>query len=314
MTAENKFITLTGGVGGAKLASGLAAVLAPQQLLIVANTGDDFEHLGLTICPDLDSVMYALAGINDTQRGWGVKNESWQFLDALEQLNGDTWFQLGDRDLATHVMRSQMLASGNSLSQATQRLTEALAIKHRLVPMSDQAVRTFVKTANGDLPFQQYFVAERCEPVVSGFYFNGVEKASPQADIVRWLGDEQLCGVIICPSNPFVSVDPILALPGLRAALTAAKTPVVAVSPLIAGRAIKGPAAKMLVELDMPCDALGVAQHYQGLATLFVLDEADAALAPAIQALGMETLVTQTLMRTAGDRQALAQTVIDAVS
>lgn len=314
MNPEAKFVALTGGVGGAKLASGLAAVLSPEQLLIVANTGDDFEHLGLTICPDLDSVMYALAGINDTQRGWGVRNESWHFLNALEQLHGETWFQLGDRDLATHVMRSQLVAGGSSLSQATRRMTEALAIEHRLVPMSDQPVRTVVKTANGDLPFQQYFVAERCEPVVSGFYFSGVDAASTQADVTQWLNDAALCGVIICPSNPFVSVDPILALPGLRALLTATKTPLVAVSPLIAGRAIKGPAAKMMAELDMPCDALGVAQHYQGFATLFVLDEADASLAPAIEALGMQTLVTQTLMRTAGDRQALAQTVVDAVS
>lgn len=314
MKTEGKFIALTGGVGGAKLASGLAAVLAPEQLLIVANTGDDFEHLGLTICPDLDSVMYALAGINDSRRGWGVKHESWQFLDALKQLNGETWFQLGDRDLATHVMRTHMMAGGSSLSQATLRLTEALGVRHRLVPMSDQTIRTFVKTAQGELPFQQYFVAQRCEPVVTGFHFDGAEQASVQADLARWLGDEQLCGVIICPSNPFVSVDPILALPGLRTTLAAMEIPVLAVSPLIAGRTIKGPAAKMMAELDMPRDSLGVAQHYLGLVTQFVLDEADAALAPAIQALGMQTLVTPTLMRTARDRQALAHTLVDALS
>lgn len=314
MNPDGKLIALTGGVGGAKLATGLAAVLSPEQLLIVANTGDDFEHLGLTICPDIDSVMYALAGINDTKRGWGVQGESWQFLDALKQLEGENWFQLGDRDLATHIMRTHLMAGGSSLSQAIQRLTEALGIEHRLVPMCDQPVRTFVKTADGDLPFQRYFVEQRCEPVVAGFYFDGIEQARVQADLANWLADDQLRGVIICPSNPFVSVDPILALPTLRTTLAALQVPVMAVSPLIAGRAIKGPAAKMMEELNMPRDALGVAQHYQGLVNLFVLDNADAVLAPAIEALGMQTLVTQTVMRSADDRQALAQTLVDAVN
>ncbi|MGI9289313.1 MAG: 2-phospho-L-lactate transferase [Pseudomonadales bacterium] len=314
MNSNSKLVALTGGVGGAKLAAGLAAIVPPDKLLIVANTGDDFEHLGLKICPDLDSVMYALAGINDAKRGWGVKDESWQFLHALEQLNGETWFQLGDRDLATQIMRTQLLGSGQSLSQATKRLTESLGIKHRLVPMSDQPVRTFVKTATANLPFQQYFVAERCEPVVTGFYFDAVEQASVQADLASWLTDEKLLGVVICPSNPFVSVDPILALPTLRDALAVARIPVVAVSPLIAGRAIKGPAAKMMEELNMPRDALGVAQHYQGLVNLFVLDRVDAMLAPAIEELGMQTLVTPTLMRNAHDRQTLAQTIIDALN
>ncbi len=313
MSPNGKFIALTGGVGGAKLAAGLAAVLSPEQLLIVANTGDDFEHLGLTICPDLDSVMYALAGINDTKRGWGVRGETWQVLGALKRLQGETWFQLGDRDLATHIMRTHALAAGHSLSRVTCRLSAALGIEHRLVPMSDQPVRTFVKTASADLPFQQYFVAERCEPVVTGFYFAGVEHARVQTDCASWLADEQLRGVIICPSNPFVSVDPILALPTLRATLAAVRVPIVAVSPLIAGRAIKGPAAKMMSELNLPSDALGVAQHYQGLVNLFVLDAADVALAPAIEALGMRTLVTETLMRSARDRQALAQTIVNAI-
>lgn len=311
MSAEDKIIALTGGVGGAKLAVGLAAALAPQQLLIVANCGDDFEHLGLTICPDLDSVMYTLAGLNDTERGWGVKNESWQFLDALRRLNGETWFQLGDRDLATHVMRSHLLGAGNSLSQATRQLTQALDIRHRLVPMSDQPVRTIVRTAEGELPFQQYFVARRCEPVVEGFYFSGIENCSMQGDLAAWLQDSRLRAVVICPSNPFVSVDPILALPGLRAALAAASIPVFAVSPLVAGRAIKGPAAKMLRELNMPCDAVGVARHYQGLVHTFVLDRSDAALAPAIEKLGMKTLIARTVMRNADDRLNLAKSILD---
>lgn len=314
MNPNGKLVALTGGVGGAKLAAGLAAVLSPEQLLIVANTGDDFEHVGLTICPDLDSVMYALAGINDTKRGWGVQDETWQFMEALAQLKGEIWFQLGDRDLATHIMRTHLLAAGHSLSRATYSLSAALGIEHLLVPMSDQPVCTFVKTSHADLPFQQYFVAERCEPVVTGFYFEGVEQASIQTDLAAWLADEQLRGVIICPSNPFVSVDPILALPSLRTTLATAQVPVVAVSPLIAGRAIKGPAAKMMDELNMPSDALGVAQHYQGLVNLFVLDEADAAQALAIEALGMQTLVTQTLMCSAQDRHALAQTLVDAIN
>ena len=241
------YVALTGGIGGAKLALGLAHILAADQVAFVVNTGDDFEHLGLHISPDMDTLAYTLAGLSNPEAGWGRKDESWQFMAALQELGGETWFRLGDRDLALHVRRTEMLSQGATLTQATRRITTGLGVRHPIIPMSDDPVRTQVHTASGPMAFQHYFVRDRCEPAVTGFEFAGAEDAAPSPDLAAHL--EGCAGIIICPSNPFVSVDPILAVPGLKQALKASGAPLVAVSPIVGGAAIKGPTAKMMGEL-----------------------------------------------------------------
>jgi LPPG:FO 2-phospho-L-lactate transferase len=311
IAAKSKILAISGGVGGAKLVLGLSRCLAADELCIVANTGDDFLHHGLHISPDLDTVMYTLAGLNDTERGWGLAGESWNFLAGLDALGAETWFRLGDRDLATHVYRSQLLAGGGTLSEATTTLCAGLGVKYPLWPMSDDSVATVVYTGEGELPFQHYFVRRQCEPAVTGFEFVGIEAARPQSDFMAQLASPDLAAVIICPSNPFVSVDPVLGLPGVRHALQEITAPVIAVSPIVAGMAIKGPAAKMMAELGVPVTALAVAQHYQGVIDCFVVDESDAKLAASIEQLGMVVAVRPTIMNTLTDREALARAVIE---
>ena len=308
MSAAPRVLAISGGVGGAKLAFGLAALLDPERLMIVANTGDDFEHLGLQICPDIDTLVYTLAGVADPARGWGLAGETWQCLDALGALGGPDWFRLGDRDLATHLQRSALLRSGLTLGEVTARLAAALGVRHAVVPMSDAPVRTLVDTDRGSFAFQEYFVRERCEPVVRGVRFAHAADAAPPPALVRWLEAAPPPAVVICPSNPYLSVDPVLAVPGLREHL--ARLPVVAVSPIVGGRAIKGPAAKMMAELGLPVSALEVARHYRGLARAFVIDRADEDQAAAIGALGMRVLVTDTVMTDAGSKRRLAADVL----
>jgi len=310
LTKNKKILALSGGVGGAKLALGLKHYLPADQLTVVANTADDFEHLGLSISPDLDTVMYTLAGLNDTDKGWGLAGESWNGLAALERLGGDTWFQLGDQDLATHLLRTQALAQGKTLTEVTELLSQSLNAGVRLLPMSDDPVRTMIETAKGELSFQHYFVRDRCAPAVSGFRFEGIETAKAQTEFIQLLQSDELAAVVICPSNPFVSVEPMLSLPGVRAALKQSRAPVVAVSPIVAGMAIKGPAAKMMQELSMPASAQAVANYYGDLLDGFVIDESDAFQAEAIEALGIKTLVTPTIMNDLGDRIDLAQEVV----
>ncbi len=307
---NKKVIALSGGVGGAKLALGLAQVLLPEQLVIVANTADDFEHLGLSISPDLDTVMYTLAGLNDQQRGWGLAGESWQMLETLKKLGGETWFQLGDKDLATHLERTQGLGRGESLSHITQRLCRGLGVMHGLLPMSDDQVRTRLKTNIGELAFQEYFVREQCKPVVREFFFDGIEQAQPQAEFLRLLQSDELAAIIICPSNPFVSVEPILQLPGIKAAMSNNAAPVIAVSPIVAGMAIKGPAAKMMQELAMPVTANTVAEYYGDLLDGFIVDESDAAMLPELEQLACKATCTPTIMKTLDDRIDLARSVL----
>ena len=309
--ADGPVIALSGGVGGAKLALGLSRLGLDDDLLIVANVGDDFEHLGLTICPDIDSIVYALSGLNDQEKGWGRADEGWRFMDAVGQLGGADWFNLGDRDMAMHVLRTQALAAGQSLTEVTATLARELGITARIVPMTDDPVRTMLKTADGALAFQHYFVRDRCEPVVTGFEFEGIAEARPQADFMSALKNPELRAVVITPSNPFVSVDPILELPGVRESLRAAPAPLVAVSPIVAGLAIKGPAAKMMAELGMPSTALAVAEHYGDLLDGFVLDHGDGDQAEAVSALGMRPLVTKTVMQSLEDREQLARDVLD---
>ena len=307
MSAAVRVIALSGGIGGAKLALGLYRLLPPDCLMVVCNTGDDFEHLGLRISPDLDTVTYTLAGIANPETGWGRAGETWTFMAALAQLGGETWFRLGDADLATHVERTRRLAAGERLGAITDDFCARLDIRARVVPMCDEPVRTMVRTENGLLPFQRYFVERRCEPKVSGFEFRGAGRRDRRRRSQRRSERDNLEAVVICPSNPFISIDPILAVPGMRAAITACRAPVVAVSPIIGGRAVKGPTAKMMAELGMPASANTVAEHYRGLLDGFVLDEADAAEA---EALDLPCLATRTLMASEDDKRALASEVL----
>jgi LPPG:FO 2-phospho-L-lactate transferase len=307
MSAAVRVIALSGGIGGAKLALGLYRLLPPDCLMVVCNTGDDFEHLGLSISPDLDTVTYTLAGIANPETGWGRAGETWTFMAALAQLGGETWFRLGDADLATHVERTRRLAAGERLGAITDGFCARLDIRARVVPMCDEPVRTMVRTADGLIPFQRYFVEQRCEPKVSGFEFRGAGAARPTPALAEALGSDRLEAVVICPSNPFISIDPILTVPGMRTALTACRAPVVAVSPIIGGRAVKGPTAKMMAELGMPASARAVAEHYHGLLDGFVMDQADGAEA---EALDLPCLATRTLMASEDDKRALASEVL----
>lgn len=309
-----KYLALTGGVGGAKLALGLTDILAADQLEVVVNTADDFSHLGLNICPDIDTLLYTLSEQNNQQLGWGLAGESWAAMDALERLGGETWFRLGDRDLATHLWRTQALATGAGLADVTQDLAKRMGIAHNVHPMTDDPVSTLVHSDEGDLAFQHYFVRRQCEPAVSGFSFRGLETASVNPAVSKLIAGKTIAGIVICPSNPFVSVDPILKLPGLYEALIESDIPVVAVSPIVAGMAIKGPAAKMMGELNMPVTALAVAQHYAhhypGLLKHFVIDQSDVTLAPQINELGITAATTATIMKTRQDKKTLADFVL----
>ena len=307
---KKKILALSGGVGGAKLAHGLSKILEPEQLMVVTNTGDDFTHLGFTICPDMDTVMYTLAEIANKETLWGVDGETWQFMDALAKYDEATWFKLGDRDLATHVVRKELLKSGHTLTEVSRHLCLKLGVEHRIIPMSDDPVETWVETTEVALPFQEYFVKEQCKPVVSGFSFKGIDNAKPNQLVIDLLKDPDLAGIVICPSNPFVSVEPILSLPGMRKCIIDSGVPVVCISPIVGGKAIKGPTAKMMRELSMPASATAVAQYYQGLISGFVVDLADEALADEIRTTDIEVLITATVMTNKEDKIALAVDVL----
>ncbi len=300
-------LALCGGIGGAKLALGLYHLLAPDQLTVAVNTSDDFEHLGLHISPDIDTVLYTLAGLSDRERGWGRADETWNFLSALGDLGGETWFQLGDRDLALHVVRTQALRGAVPLSEFTDQVARRLGIAAAIVPASDDPLRTMVETPEGVLPFQQYFVAARCVPRVKQIYFAGAEAARPASALRDLLCHPTLRAIVICPSNPYLSIDPILAVQGMRQKLIEAKAPVIAVSPIIGGAAVKGPTAKIMAELGLVVNAKTIAAHYEGLIDGLVIDQADAAEA---QHLDIPTLVTATLMTTLDDRKRLAHDVL----
>lgn len=311
MSAGEKFLALTGGVGGAKLAVGLQALHGPSALAFLVNTGDDFEHLGLHVSPDLDTLMYALSDLSNTETGWGRRGETWQFIESLRELGGETWFNLGDRDLAVHVLRTARLRGGAKLSRITRELNAALGTTHPIYPMSDDPLPTIVHTADGPLAFQHYFVRDRCAPAVTGFEFVGAAAARPLPEVMALLADPELTGIILCPSNPFVSIDPILAVPGIRDALRASAAPVVAVSPIVAGLAIKGPTAKMMSELAVPSTAAGVAAHYGDLLDGFVIDEQDEALLAAFRGSRVAAIAAPTVMLTLPDKVRLATIVCE---
>lgn len=302
-------LALAGGVGGAKLVLGLSRVLGEGELVVVGNTGDDFNHLGLAISPDLDTLLYTLAGLADRSRGWGRQDETWKFMEALEQFGGPTWFRLGDTDLALHIERTRQLAAGESLSAVTDRLRRRLGVATRILPMTDDPVRTRLRTSDGWLDFQDYFVRLRCEPVVQALSYVGAEAARPLPEVLELLAGDTLRAVVICPSNPFLSIEPILAIPGMRAAIAGCRAPVVGLSPIIAGQAVKGPTAKMMKELGIEATAEAVAHRYADLLDVFIVDQADAA---ASMPEGVARLLEQTLMITLGDRERLARAVIQA--
>ncbi len=306
MTVESNILALSGGVGGAKLALGLSNVLSPAQLTIVANTGDDFSYLGLHISPDIDSILYALAGVNNRETGWGRESETWSFMSELERLGIESWFRLGDRDLAAHVYRSDRLRAEQTLSGVTTDLGQRFGVGARIVPMTDDVVRTVVETDAGPLSFQDYFVRYRCQPKVRRVTYDGADDARMSPGFLEALSDPQLAGIVICPSNPWLSIDPILSLPGVAAAIAGSPAPVVAVSPIVQGRAIKGPTAKIMGELGIAESALSVAEHYHVLIDGFLLDTLDEAAAPSVAGLGIDVEVANTVMQTLDDRISLA--------
>jgi LPPG:FO 2-phospho-L-lactate transferase len=297
-------VALSGGVGGAKLALGLSRVLPADELLIVANTGDDFEHLGLSICPDIDTLTYVLAGLDNPITGWGRRDETWSFMETIATLGGEDWFRLGDRDLALHVERTHRLGAGQTLSEITGDVCRRLGIGPRVLPMSDDRVRTRVRGEDGWIDFQDYFVRQQCRPVVQELAFTGAADARPQPEVMAALSGN-VRAVVICPSNPFISIEPILAVRGMRVAIQNCSAPVVAVSPIVGGRAVKGPTAKMMRELGLAVSSAAVAERYGELLDGYVVDAADA--------VGIRTKlnVAPTLMTTLEDRETLARTVLD---
>ncbi len=306
--SRDLIVALSGGIGGAKLALGLSHVVAPENLLIIANTGDDFQHLGLSISPDIDTLTYTLAGLDNTTLGWGRRDETWSFMETLATIGGPTWFRLGDRDLALHVERTRRLRAGETLSAITDDVARHWGIGARIVPMSNDPVRTRVRAESGWLDFQDYFVGQQCRPVIDAISFHGAEAAIAHPDALAALASPRLKAVVICPSNPFISVEPILAVPGMRVAIAGCGAPVIAVSPIIGGKAVKGPTAKMMAELGLEVSAAGVAARYGDLLTHYVLDHADAGAVVA-----QRVSVAQTLMTTLEEKVALARAVLQAV-
>lgn len=307
-------LALAGGVGGARLVRGLAMTLAPADLLVAVNVGDDFEHLGLTVCPDLDTVMYCLAGIANPQTGWGRADETWNFMHALTDLGGETWFRLGDKDLAVQIERTRRLRAGDALSRITADLCERLGISHRVVPVTDGALRTRVLTADGELEFQDYFVRQQCRPRFVGVRFAGAQTAAPSQPLADLLASGEVDGIIVCPSNPWLSVAPILAVRALREFLEASQVPVVAVSPIVAGAALKGPAGKIMQELGLPVSAVGVIQHYGDLVDGWVVDVSDAESETEMRSVCAEVVFTDTLMNSPSRSDEVARTAIGLLS
>jgi LPPG:FO 2-phospho-L-lactate transferase len=300
---------LAGGVGAAKLLLGLSHVMPPEQITIIGNTGDDIELFRLRICPDLDTIVYTLSGRVNPETGWGIGNDTFECLQALGGYGGETWFKLGDRDLATHLWRTYLLGQGLSLTEVTDKICNAAGLRSQLLPMTNSYTPTRILTDMGELHLQEYLVREQCQPRIRGVNYSNVEQAQMPAGM-----EESILAadaVILAPSNPFISIGPILAVPGMKKALSRTSAPVLAVTPIVGGRALKGPAARMLQELGHPASALGVAQIYRGLAKVFVLDRQDMALKDEIEALGMKVSTTDTVMSNLDDKARLARHLLE---
>lgn len=304
-------VALTGGTGGAKLVEGLAAAVDPSELTIVCNTGDDCVFHGLHISPDLDTITYTLAGLNDTDKGWGIKGDTFVALEQLRRLGNDAWFNLGDKDLATHITRTRLLIEGRKLSEITQQIGRALGVSAKILPMSDERVETRVKTATGEISFQEFFVKERWTPEVLAVRFAGVEQSRPAPGVLDAIRHAQ--AIIVCPSNPITSIGPILAVPGIRAALEEADAPVVGVSPIIGAAAISGPAHKLMRAGGWPASALGVAKCYDGFLDKFFFAAEDRSIAPKIECLGIGAVCSDIRMNSLADKKRLAREVLASV-
>jgi LPPG:FO 2-phospho-L-lactate transferase len=302
--STGRIVVLTGGIGGAKLVLGLQQITPPENLVAIVNTGDDFDHLGLRVSPDIDTLLYTLSGLADREKGWGRGDETWSFMEALKAVGGEDWFLLGDRDLALHVERTRRLAAGQTLGQVTAAFAASLGVAPTILPMSDQPVATRVVTDAGVLDFQDYFVRRRCAPRLQAVRFDGAEAARPAPGVLEALADPDLAAILIAPSNPWLSVDPILAVPGLREALRAAAAPVVAVTPLPGGQAVKGPTAKIMAELGVELTAASIERHYAGVVDAWLLDDADAPIATP-------HAFCDTLMHSLDDRVRVARAALD---
>lgn len=307
---RDRVVALSGGIGGAKLALGLKRILPAGALTVIANTADDFEHYGLAISPDIDTLVYTLAGLSDTERGWGRADETWAFMAALGALGGETWFNLGDGDLAMHVVRTARLANGESLTAITADMCRTLDVGAQIIPMSDQAVRTRLRSDAGWLDFQDYFVARQAGPTVHEIAYAGIDTARPAPGLLASMQGDDVAAIVICPSNPLISIEPILAVSDVRDALAAASAPVIAVSPIIAGQSVKGPTAKMLRELGLPTTAATVLQRYEGLLDAYIADPRDMKDLEAISG-GPSLFPADIMMVTLEDRERLARTVMD---
>ena len=301
----SRVVTLTGGVGGAKLVLGLMQICPPEQITAIVNTGDDFRHLGLAISPDIDTLLYTLSGKANKTQGWGREGESWSFMDAVKSLGGEDWFLLGDGDLALHVLRSHLLAEGETLSAITARFASAWELGLSILPMSDDPVATHLTTSEGDMPFQRYFVERRCAPEVEAIRFEGAERASAAAGVIEAITDPATKAILIAPSNPWLSVDPILAVPGIKEALAVTHAPVVAVSPIVGGQAVKGPTAKLMGEMGLAVTNESIAAHYADVIDGLLVDERDDA-----SGLTIPHDVTDTLMKTLADRERVARAAL----
>jgi LPPG:FO 2-phospho-L-lactate transferase len=300
-------VALAGGVGAARFLDGLTRVIAPERVFIIGNTADDAEIHGLHISPDLDTVTYTLAGLANPQHGWGIRGDTIRCLEALGRLGADTWFQLGDLDLATHLYRTERLQQGATLSTVTSEITAALKVRSALVPMSNERVRTRICTPSGELEFQTYFVKRRARDRVTAMRFEGAAEAAAAPGVLEAIAEAE--AVILCPSNPFISIGPILAVPGIREALQRIRTRVLAISPIVGGRALKGPAARMMKSMCLRASAAEVAKLYRDFVGVFVLDEVDRKLAVQVEALEMRPVVTNTIMGGLRERKALARVV-----
>jgi LPPG:FO 2-phospho-L-lactate transferase len=303
-----KIAALAGGVGAAKFLAGLVKIVDPEALTVIVNTGDDFQWMGLYICPDLDTITYTLSGMANPATGWGVRDDTFCCLERLEKLGCDTWFRLGDRDLATHLYRTHRLQCGWGLTELTRNLADQNGIRLSILPMTDSPVPTHLDTDEGRLPFQDYFVRRRCAPQVRGLSFEGIDRAEPAPGVLQAIREAQ--AIIVCPSNPFISISPILAVPGIRDALLDSSAVTAAISPIIAGRAVKGPTAAMMLQLGIEVTAVGVAGMYRDLADIFVIDRQDESLVPRLSGMGLRVCVTSTLMDTPESSVALARAVL----
>ncbi len=305
------FVTLAGGVGAARFLEGLVRVVPPSAITVIVNTGDDIDFYGLRVSPDLDIVMYTLAGLVDAKQGWGIQGDTYHGQDMLKRLGHDTWFQLGDRDLATHIHRTYLMQQGMTLSEVSDQIRRSLNLETRFLPMSNERVTTRILTDEGWLHFEEYFVQRRFSVPVKAVRFDGIESAQPAPGVLEAIAAAE--AIFLAPSNPVVSIGSILAVPGVRAALQATPAPIVAVSPLVAGVPIKGPADKLMGGLDMEVSARGVAEAYRDFLDVLIIDQVDAALAPAIEALGLRVVVMDTIMRGLPEKEALARAALAAV-